>query len=112
MNGQHIDVQDARAADLGRRARLGGQHPMALLRDPSIMGSLARDSVVHRDVARALADIDNLGPSGAVRAALPETQGDVIPLGRGRELAVAAEIVNATSAGDGGAAVEQSGSVA
>ena len=112
MNGHHIDVQDARAADLGRRARLGGQNPMALLRDPSIMGPLARDTVVHRDVARALADIDDLGPSGAVRAALQETQGDVIPLGRGRELAVAAEASYAASAGNGDVAREQSGSVA
>jgi mannitol 2-dehydrogenase len=112
MNGRPIDVQDARAVDLGRRARLGGTHPVALLRDPSIMGPLARDAVVRRDVAHALADIDSLGPLGAVRAALRQAQGDVIPLRRGGALAVATDAFYATPSEENEAGREQSGSLA
>lgn len=112
MSGCPIDVQDVRAADLGRRARLGGHNPAALLRDPTIMGSLANDDVARRDVAQALGDIDRLGPLAAVRAALHHAQGDVIPLGRGRELGAASEPVYAANVDVEEPARQQSGSVA
>jgi mannitol 2-dehydrogenase len=112
MTGSPIDVQDVRAADLGRRARLGGTNPAALLRDPSIMGCLANDVVVRRDVARALGDIDRCGPLDAIRAALQHGEGAVIPLGRGRELGGAAEPVFPVSVDANQVARAQSGSVA
>ena len=112
MSGCPIDVLDPRAADLGRRARLGGHNPAALLRDPSIMGSLAADEVARRDVAQALGDIDRLGPLAAVRAALHQGQGDVIPLGRGREPGAGAEPAYAAGVDADESATPQSGSVA
>jgi len=112
VNGCPIDVQDARAAELGRHARLGGPNPAALLRDPSIMGSLVNDEVALRDVVRALGDIDRLGPLAAVRAALHAAQGDVVPLGRGRDLGGGAEHLYGAGGDADESAREQSGSVA
>jgi mannitol 2-dehydrogenase len=110
LSGSPIDVQDARSAELGRRARLGD--PAALLADQTLMGPLSDDPVVRRDVTRALGDIERLGSLGAVRAAMAQGQPEIVPLQRAREIVRGVEPACSDRGDAGQAARQQSGSVA
>jgi mannitol 2-dehydrogenase len=66
LEGRPIEVRDARAAALRRRARAGGEDPRPLLADRDAFGGLPLGSSLEAVLQRALRDLDRLGVHGAI----------------------------------------------
>ena len=63
LAGRPIEITDVRRDRLVRLARAGGTDPSPLLGEHSVMGSLGDDVVVHRELHRALRDLERVGAS-------------------------------------------------
>jgi mannitol 2-dehydrogenase len=75
LTGRPIDITDSRCADLQRLARRGGRDPGPLLSERSVMGELADDLGVRRDLRAALWDLEEKGVEAAVKSRLPQADG-------------------------------------